>query len=263
MTQTAQCQVEADTRGIVCRARAALAAGDNNSWAAADAFLELSRLGWSVRKIAAACDTNKSSVARFIACARRFPVPVMGQRPRFWDAFQVVTAKSKAHVSQATGEDSWYTPPAYTAAARDVLGTITLDPASSAKANETVQATRYYTAEEDGLGKPWEGKLWMNPPYHAVERFAAKLIADYQSGAVREALLLVNNATETAWFQATARVSTALCLPAGRISFLDAAGEPKKQPLQGQAILYFGPDVGRFIQRFAEFGLCVQIGTRT
>ena len=24
---------------------------------------------------------------------------------------------------------------------------------------------RYYTEEEDGLGKEWEGVCWMNPPY--------------------------------------------------------------------------------------------------
>ena len=54
-------------------------------------------------------------------------------------AMQVLT-------SRAT--DEWYTPAWIINAARRVLGTIDLDPASSAIANQTVQATNYYTSLE-------------------------------------------------------------------------------------------------------------------
>ena len=43
----------------------------------------------------------------------------------------------------------------------------------------------------------------------------------------------------------------------------DQTGTRQKQPLQGQAVLYFGPNVQAFIDRFAAFGLCVAILWRT
>jgi len=125
-----------------------------------------------------------------------------------------------------------------------------------------VQAAAYFTAQQDGLGQPWRGKVWVNPPYGQVDRFAAKLCAAHRSGAVPEALLLVNNATETTWFQDTARRASALCLPLGRIRFLDHSGTRQQQPLQGQAVLYFGPEGQRFIDRFTAFGLCFAIGRK-
>ena len=41
----------------------------------------------------------------------------------------------------------------------------------------TCPARRYFTAVEDGLSQPWDGLVWMNPPYSSprlwVDRFAA------------------------------------------------------------------------------------------
>ena len=70
-----------------------------------------------------------------------------------------------AHVSFNTGENEWYTPWIYVQAARDVMGTIDTDPASSETANGIVKAKQYFTIEDDGRQQTWVGNIWMNPPY--------------------------------------------------------------------------------------------------
>lgn len=61
------------------------------------------------------------------------------------------------------------TPPHIVEAAREVLGEIDLDPASSPLFNRVVRASRIYTREDDGLQKPWHGRVFLNPPGGVVD----------------------------------------------------------------------------------------------
>ena len=164
--------------------------------------------------------------------------------------------KSKAHVSNNSGQNEWYTPQIYIEAARSVMGSIDLDPASSPVANEVVKATTFFTVDDDGLTKEWSGNVWLNPPYSQplIGMFIAKLVQHLGIGDIKQAVLLVNNATETKWFQAAAEHSTAICTPRSRIRFLDPHGNPGA-PLQGQSVLYFGSSPAAFISEFAQFGV--------
>jgi phage N-6-adenine-methyltransferase len=170
------------------------------------------------------------------------------------------TPDKKAHVSNNSGENEWYTPVEFITAARAVMGSIDLDPASSPIANRTVGAAQFYTAEDDGLAQDWPvGRIWMNPPYAQplMGQFADRLAAEVRRGS--EAVVLVNNATETGWFQVMAAECSAICFPRSRTKFLDPEGRPGA-PLQGQAIIYSGPDPDAFEQAFGGFGLVVRHG---
>ena len=178
------------------------------------------------------------------------------ERPRWYDAYNSDEVRGKTHVGQNSGENEWYTPPEIIDAAREVMGSIDFDPASSTAANKVVGADDFYTKENSGLDVPWEGRVWLNPPYVAdlVARFTEKLCAEYLADNISEAVLLVNNATETAWFQHTAAVANAVCFHAGRISYWHP-DRTSKTPLQGQAILYFGANTDKFNLVFRKLGV--------
>lgn len=159
-----------------------------------------------------------------------------------------VTRTSRPHVANNSGQNEWYTPPAFIEAATQVMGGIDLDPASSAIANKTVRAKKFYTSTQDGLTKKWAGTVFLNPPYAQplISQFAKKLADSVTAGLVTEAIILVNNATETDWWQTIAAVSSAVCFPKSRIRFLDPEGNLGGAPLQGQAILYCGANADGF-----------------
>lgn len=167
---------------------------------------------------------------------------------------------SSAHVSHNTGDNEWYTPEEFIESAAKVLGEIDLDPASTMEANAVVGAATFYTKDQNGLVRDWKGRVWMNPPFagNLIEQFTDKLKFHFASGEITAALALVNNATETAWFQKLSEAAGAICFPSRRIKFW----HPSKftaAPLQGQAIIYLGTQVEKFTKEFTQFGLVCHV----
>ena len=165
----------------------------------------------------------------------------------------------KVHVSNNSKNDEWYTPTKFIDAARLAMGSIDLDPASCEVANRQVGAPTFYTEEDDGLEREWVGNIWLNPPYSSelIGLFAEKLKGEAAAGRLKQACVLVNNATETKWFQNLVRTAGPVCFPQGRIKFLNGKGEEAKTPLQGQAIMYFGTNQKAFQAEFSKLGATI------
>lgn len=164
------------------------------------------------------------------------------------------------HRAQGTGENEWYTPAEYIDAARDVMGDIDLDPATSAFAQKTVKAGTFYTIDDDGLAQDWAGRVWMNPPYAQphIAHFIEKLAASVEAGDVTEAIALTHNYTDTQWFHRAAKACDAICFTRGRIGFVNPEGK-RAAPTQGQAFFYFGPNIRKFAELFAKYGFIVEV----
>jgi hypothetical protein len=225
------------------------------------AILTASRCGICHRPL-----SNPASVSRGIGpiCAGHengahdAPAPVLVLAPED-PAVDEADAPATWPQNVSSGDPEWHTPQEILAPVRQVLGEIDLDPASCAMAQTRVQARTYYTLADDGLTHPWHGTIFLNPPYkHAeVTRFIAKLFQELDAGHTTEAILVVNNVTQTDWFQAVATRAEAVCFPDGKIPFLHATKDGL-HPCSGQAICYFGPHVARFGQIFVNLGVIMQ-----
>lgn len=162
---------------------------------------------------------------------------------------------------QSSESAEWYTPRTYIEAARSVMGSIDLDPASCELANQVVQAERYYDVSVHGLLQSWYGRVWLNPPYgrekdnqSSQEVWTCKLIAEYEAGHVAQAILLVNASTSTGWFQRL--WSYPICFTDHKIRFYNER-VAASQPTHGNAFVYFGQQEARFIEVFTKFGVVV------
>lgn len=164
--------------------------------------------------------------------------------------------------------DDRITPPHVIQIAREVMGGgIDLDPASSAEANKIVKATTWIGKKGHGSGPrnsprhPWRGRIWLNPPCSRplCSQFIFRALEEYKKGCTDGAgiviMILVNNATETKWFQPLLRYP--VCLIAGRLSFHLPVRGAVREARQGQALFYLGPSP----RRFSMICLARKIGT--
>ena len=170
----------------------------------------------------------------------------------------VLEVQKRPHVANNSGNNEWYTPSEYIEAARKAMGSIDTDPASNDIANKVVKAKKYYTIETDGLAHDWHGNVWMNPPYSSdlITKFIEKL--KEQRGNYEQAIILVNNATETQWFYEIVKIASAVCFPKSRVKFYMPDGKTGA-PLQGQAVLYVGNNTEKFISAFGGIGWTAKI----
>lgn len=93
--------------------------------------------------------------------------------------------------------DEWYTPPTLVQA----LGKFDLDPCAGPMNHAK---TNY---REDGLGKPWKGRVWCNPPFSDPEPWIRRM-ESHGNG-----ILLVSANVKTAWLRAALKKTGGVMIP--------------------------------------------------
>jgi ParB family chromosome partitioning protein len=167
-------------------------------------------------------------------------------------------------------EQGWITPPEVIERARQAMGSIDLDPASSKVANQfSVRAKRIYTESQDGLKCKWSGNVWLNPPFGTLEIegktrssadiWMSRCVDQWAEGGgdVQMMITLFNAATSAKWF-AKAWEHCLVCFPHRRIQFIDPVTmKVQTQNQYANAIMCWAPDTPSeraFFDAFADYG---------
>ncbi len=123
-----------------------------------------------------------------------------------------------SHESPVGATVEWYTPPEFFQRLGDVH--FDLDPASPLSGPVPwVPAERFYSPTDDGLTQPWEGSVWLNPPYGPLGvEFIRKMVAH------GDGLLLIPARTETRIFQYAAARASGVCFLRDRLHYIREDG---------------------------------------
>ncbi|WAC50430.1 DNA N-6-adenine-methyltransferase [Frigoribacterium sp. SL97] len=152
------------------------------------------------------------------------------------------------HESTRNESFEWYTPPVIF----ESLGLeFDLDPCSPGAGKSFVPARKHYTIDDDGLASPWEGTVFMNPPYGAHTPVWMKKLAEHGDG-----IALVFARTDVRWFQDVAGGASMVCFVSGRIKFFKGnITEQGGTPGAGSMLVAFGEKSAKALLE-ADLGLC-------
>src|SRR5581483_11903778 len=128
------------------------------------------------------------AVSRCARCRRPFEPARTGRRRRFCSdacrraAYRARRARRAAFYAR-TGGDEWATPPGLVAELEAEFGCFELDPCAT---RETAKAPCFYTRADDGLARPWAGRVFCNPPYSEAGRWLGARVCNGDCGAPDE-----------------------------------------------------------------------------
>jgi hypothetical protein len=172
------------------------------------------------------------------------------------DALSLIASPRLSPVLSLTGDTQWFTPePVITAVRVTFGGTIDLDPASCAEAQQRVQARVWYDKESNGLSYEWGGKVFLNPPYDTptIRAFVDKLIFEFEAGRVKSAILLTNDQTDAGRFEKAAGAARIFCVPRKRLNFYNPNRDGSNHTCNS-TLFYFGDDEQAFQSAFSSLG---------
>ena len=147
--------------------------------------------------------------------------------------------------------DDWYTPPEIF----DALGlTFDLDPCSPGTGH-WVPARQVYTKDHDGLAQPWEGIVFMNPPFGGRNGHIPWLrrFLDHGNGVA-----IVRAYTSSSWFHDWAIHAHTMLFPRGKTKFVRSDGSIGRAPGHGIVLLGMGEVANKALHQ-SGLGLCLDV----
>lgn len=166
---------------------------------------------------------------------------------------------SAAHqlINASSGDTEIYTPSSIIEAARRTMGAIDLDPASSAKANERVKASLFFTRADNGLDplKCWYGRVWLNHPFSREENnlWVQKAVNEYSAGRAHQVCMITFASTSEKWFRPLLEMPQ--CFLSPRTNYLRPDGTIYRGVTKGSVVTYFGSDSIAFSREFSGLGV--------
>lgn len=128
----------------------------------------------------------------------------------------------------ATRQTRWLTPRWIV----DALGTFDLDPCG-APGHELARFTYTLETYDDGLIDEWFGRVWLNPPYGREMPPFIERLAEHGRGT---ALIFARTETRM-FFDHVWPKASAIMFLRGRLSFLDAGGNPARANAGAPSVL--------------------------
>ena len=143
--------------------------------------------------------------------------------------------------------DEYYTPPHIIA----VLGHFDLDPATPPEPRWRT-ADVMYTKADDGLSKPWFGRVFLNPPYSQplISQFMQKM-AEHNNGIA----LIVPKLGSKMFREVIYPNCSAVYILSERIKFYDHNWIQQKSPICQSMLVAFGEENKQAIKRSGLKGL--------
>jgi hypothetical protein len=138
-----------------------------------------------------------------------------------------------------------------------VLGEINLDPASSLKANEVIQAEKYYTKQDNGLQQRWFGKVFCNPPSGIILGVKSLLLLFWEAAVNKyeveydEGLFLLKLDLQSPAYHHF--LTKPFCL-LSNMKFRPNGEETEYLSPHGYVMVYFGTNVDHFVSVFENYG---------
>ena len=156
--------------------------------------------------------------------------------------------------------DERYTPEWVLDLVTKILGGIDLDPCADPK--RRVAASNHFTKEENGLERPWSGRVFLNPPFSNSSDWVRHLSVYLVSGAVTEAVVLlpVMALTNKSARLLLRQQAEGFVLLERKLSFLDSnytpLGDMSSFPF---ALIYVGPRFYNFLDVMGDIGIACTI----
>lgn len=151
----------------------------------------------------------------------------------------------------ANSTDEWYTPEEIL----DALGPFDLDPCAPVVPLWQTAATMY-NKNDNGLSKPWFGRVWLNPPYSRplIEQFINRM-AEHGNGIA----LLFNRCDSKMFRDVIFHKATAMKFLNHRVKFYTQSELKGVSPRHGSILVAFGDDNANVIRNCSIEGKFVSL----